>query len=211
MANLHKHASKELRADYLSDATKLRVLAAKLVKPAHVCSHNESAGAARACEVAPLDGAGLVALLERWVALGHIIVDESAKNRGVNVTAVIESYSTQLDQWMTWRCGELRALLEKLARKLGKVGCVVAGCPRVAGKLSAFATTRTQCVCARMVLSSRRCEDTLQVRSQHLCSHLPALASRVPQTRSSGCCIRQPSLTWWIARSFGPSLARLPR
>ena len=80
-----------------------------------------------------------------------------------------------------------------------------------AGKLSAFATTRTQCVCARMVLSSRRCEDTLQVRSQHLCSHLPALASRVPQTRSSGCCIRQPSLTWWIARSFGPSLARLPR
>ena len=143
MANLHKHASKELRADYLSDATKLRVLAAKLVKPAHVCSHNESAGAARACEVAPLDGAGLVALLERWVALGHIIVDESAKNRGVNVTAVIESYSTQLDQWMTWRCGELRALLEKLARKLGKVGCVVAGCPRVAGKLSAFATTRT--------------------------------------------------------------------
>ena len=91
VANLHKHASAELRADYLSDASKLQELATRLVLPAHICGRNESAAAARSCVTHHLDGPAFVAMLERWVALGHITVEEGDGTRRINATRLIES------------------------------------------------------------------------------------------------------------------------
>lgn len=136
VANLNQHASSELRADYLSDAATLRTLAARVVQPAHVCRRNETAAAARSCAMRSLNGPAFVATLERWVRLGHITVDEGGAKPSVNATALIESYAAHFDAFMRWRCGEIKALLDKMARKLKGRGCPVAGCPRISAKVN---------------------------------------------------------------------------
>ena len=135
VANIAKHDSSELRQDYLSDAGKLKDLASRVVVPAHVCRRNETAAHARDCNMRPLDGASFVEMLQRWVELGHITVEEGG-NKALNETQLMESYSAQFDVWMRWRCGELRSLLEKMARKLNGNGCPVVGCPRITSKLN---------------------------------------------------------------------------
>ena len=99
------------------------------------CRRNETAAHARDCNMRPLDGASFVEMLQRWVAHGHITVEEGG-NKALNETQLMESYSTQFDVWMRWRCGELRSLLEKMARKLNGNGCPVVGCPRITSKLN---------------------------------------------------------------------------
>ena len=46
--------------------------------PAHVCENeNLAAAAARSCVMRPLSGSAFVQRLTRWVALGHISVEEA--------------------------------------------------------------------------------------------------------------------------------------
>ena len=88
----------------MADAGKLKTLAAKVVVPAHVCRRNETAANARECAMRPLDGASFVRMLQRWVALSHITVEEGG-DKALNVTQLMESYASQFDVWMRWRCG----------------------------------------------------------------------------------------------------------
>ena len=155
VANIAAHQASELSAEYLSDAAKLQQLASRLVLPTHVCAAAGGAGAgagggagtlagARECALRPLRGASFVAELQRWVALGHIAVDEAeggGKAR-LNATAVLSAYASQLEGWFAWRCREVEQLLEKPLRKQGTAGCPVKGCPRLVGKVSAAAMRR---------------------------------------------------------------------
>jgi len=137
VANLHRHASAELRPTYLSDTARLRELAAKLVLPVHACADGATAAAARECTPRPLDGTTFVAALERWVALGHISVDESDGGRArLNATRVLETYATQFNAWVNWQCREMTQIIDKAARRLGSGGCQHQGCPRIASKLN---------------------------------------------------------------------------
>ena len=81
VANIAAHASSELSVQYLADAAKLRALASRQAVAVHQCRDPSLRGAgARECATKPLSGGEFVAQLERWVALGHIAVDESGSH-----------------------------------------------------------------------------------------------------------------------------------
>ena len=63
VANLHRHASAELRPTYLSDTARLRELTAKLVLPVHACTSGATAATARECTPRPMEGTAFVAAL----------------------------------------------------------------------------------------------------------------------------------------------------
>ena len=136
VANIAAHAVTELSPAYLRDARLLRALAARQVQPAHTCRDaSVRAEGARECTTRPLNGAAFVALLERWVALGHISVSEADGGKGrLNATAVLDGYALQLDGWLAWRCREMEGLLEKALRRLGGSPCPIKGCPHLVSK-----------------------------------------------------------------------------